>query len=205
MINKKLSLIAIVAIVAVASTLYGISEMNPGVIRASIMQFADFTFEEKVERSGLVVVGEVTNVGVKIFPEDIMDTDENGNEYVFEHNEIPRAEVTIRILEVLKDDIGLDASRTVTFYDDINGVIGESDSQPARYISQYAIDYHVGDKGLFLIENDRGLSSLGFSSYYPIIDGETTVITQLDKLLDKPPIELTEAKIIARQVAEIQK
>ena len=142
-----------------------ISETAPSVICTSTMQFADQTFEESVEKSGLIVVGTVVDVGIKVFPEDIMDVDEDGNEYVLEHNGIPRAEVTVQIQEVLKDDVGL-TSETVTFYDDVNDAIGESDSQKARYISQYAIDYQKGDRGLFLIDNDRGLSMLGYSSYY---------------------------------------
>ena len=198
MINKKVGLIAMVSIIAVASTLYGISETNPSVIRAGTLQFADLTFEERVEKSGLIVVGVVADVGVKIFPEDVTDIDEHGNEYVLEHNEIPKAEITLHILEVLKDDVGLDSETTVTFYDDVNGAIGESGSQKAMYISQYAIDYQKGDKGLFLIDNDRGLSTLGYSSYYPIQEGKETITTELDKLLEKAPLELSEAKSIAQ-------
>ena len=137
MINKKVGLIAMVSIIAVASTLYGISETNPSVIRAGTLQFADLTFEERVEKSGLIVVGVVADVGVKIFPEDVTDIDEHGNEYVLEHNEIPKAEITLHILEVLKDDVGLDSETTVTFYDDVNGAIGESGSQKAMYTAYH--------------------------------------------------------------------
>ena len=126
-----------------------------------------------------------------------MDTDEDGNEYVFEYNEIPRAEITLQIQEVLKDDVGL-TSDTVTFYDEVNGAIGQSDSQKAKFISQYAIDYQKGDKGLFLIDNDEGLAAMGYTSFYPIHDGKDTITTELDKLLEKAPIELSEAKTIAQ-------
>lgn len=103
MMNKKISIMALIAIVAVASTFYGMYELNPGVIVSSTSQFIDMSFEENVKQHDLVVIGEVVNIGVRVFPEDIMDIDENGKEYVFEHNEIPKAEITIKILETLKD------------------------------------------------------------------------------------------------------
>ena len=197
MTGKKVSLMAIVSVITVASILYGISETTPSVTRVSVAQFGDFAFAEKVERSHLVVVGVVTDVGVKVFPEDIMDVNEHGNEYVFEHNEIPKAEVTLQILEVLKDDLDW-SSDEVTFYDDVNVAIGKSDSQITRYVSQYAIDYQKGDRGLFLINDDHGLNMLGYSSYYPIHEGKETITTELDKLLEKEPLDLSDAKETAR-------
>ena len=197
MINKKIGLTAAISLIVVASILYGVSETTPTVTRVSTAQFADQTFEESVEKAGLIVVGTVIDVGIKVFPEDVMDTDEDGNEYVFEYNEIPRAEITLQIQEVLKDDVGL-TSDTVTFYDEVNGAIGQSDSQKAKFISQYAIDYQKGDKGLFLIDNDEGLAAMGYTSFYPIHDGKDTITTELDKLLEKAPIELSEAKTIAQ-------
>ena len=97
MINKKIGLTAAISLIVVASILYGVSETTPTVTRVSTAQFADQTFEESVEKAGLIVVGTVIDVGIKVFPEDVMDTDEDGNEYVFEHNEIPRAEITLQI------------------------------------------------------------------------------------------------------------
>ena len=197
MISKKISLIAMVSVVAVASILYGVSETTPTVTRVSVAQFGDFTFAEKVERSHLVVIGTVIDVGVKIFPEDIIDVDEHGNEYVFEHNEIPKAEVTLQILEVLKDDLDW-SSDEVTFYDDVNIAIGKTDSQVTRFVSQYAMDYQKGDNGLFLINDDHGLNMLGYASFYPIHDGKATITTELDKLLEKDPLDLSDAKETAR-------
>ena len=197
MISKKISLIAMVSVVAVASILYGVSETTPTVTRVSVAQFGDFTFAEKVERSHLVVIGTVIDVGVKIFPEDIIDVDEHGNEYVFEHNEIPKAEVTLQILEVLKDDLDW-SSDEVTFYDDVNIAVGKTDSKVTRFVSQYAMDYQKGDRGLFLINDDHGLNMLGYASFYPIHDEKDTITTELDQLLEKAPIELSEAKTIAQ-------
>lgn len=197
MIGKRISITAIVSIIAVASILYGVSETVPTVTRVSTAQFGNFTFAEQVERSHLVVVGTVIDVGVKIFPEDIMDTDEDGNEYVFEHNEIPKAEVTIQIQEILKNDLDWD-SDTVTFYDTVNVAIGKTDSQVTRFISQYAMDYQKGDKGLFLINDDHGLNMLGYDSFYPILEGKENITTELDKLVGKDPIDLSDAKDIAR-------
>ena len=197
MINKKIGLTAAISLIVVASILYGISETTPTVTRVSVAQFGDFTFADRVERSHLVVIGVVTDVGVKIFPEDIIDVDEHGNEYIFEHNEIPKAEVTLHILEVLKDDLGW-ISDEVTFYDDANIAVGKTDGQVTRFVSQYAIDYQKGDKGLFLIDNDEGLAAMGYTSFYPILEGKETITTELDKLLEKAPIELSEAKTIAQ-------
>ena len=197
MINKKIGLTAAISLIVVASILYGVSETTPTVTRVSVAQFGDFTFADRVERSHLVVIGVVTDVGVKIFPEDIIDVDEHGNEYIFEHNEIPKAEVTLHILEVLKDDLGW-SSDEVTFYDDANIAVGKTDGQVTRFVSQYAMDYQKGDRGLFLINDDHGLNMLGYASFYPIHDGKDTITTELDKLLEKAPIELSEAKTIAQ-------
>lgn len=197
MINKKIGLTAAISLIVVASILYGVSETTPAVTRVSVAQFGDFTFADQVERSHLVVIGVVTDVGVKIFPEDIIDVDEHGNEYVFEHNEIPKAEVTLRILEVLKDDLGW-SSNEVTFYDDVNIAVGKTDSKVTRFVSQYAVDYQKGDKGLFLINDDHGPNISGYTSFYPIYEGKDTITTELDKLLEKAPIELSEAKAIAQ-------
>ena len=197
MINKKIGLTAAISLIVVASILYGISETTPTVTRVSVAQFGDFTFADRVERSHLVVIGVVTDVGVKIFPEDIIDVDEHGNEYIFEHNEIPKAEVTLHILEVLKDDLGW-ISDEVTFYDDANIAVGKTDGQVTRFVSQYAMDYQKGDRGLFLINDDHGLNMLGYASFYPIHDGKDTITTELGKLLEKAPIELSEAKTIAQ-------
>ena len=165
--------------------------------RVSVAQFGDFTFADQVERSHLVVIGVVTDVGVKVFPEDIIDVDEHGNEYVFEHNEIPKTEITLQILEVLKDDLGW-SSDEATFYDDVNIAVGKTDSKVTRFVSQYAMDYQKGDKGLFLINDDHGLNLSGYTSFYPIHDGKDTITTELDQLLEKAPIELSEAKAIAQ-------
>ena len=197
MINKKIGLTAAISLIVVASILYGVSETTPTVTRVSVAQFGDFTFAEKVERSHLVVIGTVIDVGVKIFPEDIIDVDEHGNEYVFEHNEIPKAEVTLQILEVLKDDLDW-SSDEVTFYDDVNIAVGKTDSKVTRFVSQYAMDYQKGDRGLFLINDDHGLNMLGYASFYPIHDGKATITTELDQLLEKAPIELSEAKAVAQ-------
>ena len=197
MINKKIGLTAAISLIVVASILYGVSETTPTVTRVSVARFGDFTFADQVERSHLVVIGVVTDVGVKIFPEDIIDVDEHGNEYVFEHNEIPKAEVTLQILDVLKDDLGW-SSDEATFYDDVNIAVGKTDGQVTRFVSQYAMDYQKGDRGLFLINDDHGLNLSGYTSFYPIHDGKDTITTELDKLLEKAPIELSEAKTIAQ-------
>ena len=60
------------------------------------------------------------------------------------------------------------------------------------------MDYQKGDNGLFLINDDHGLNMLGYASFYPIHDGKATITTELDKLLEKAPIELSEAKTIAQ-------
>ncbi len=198
MINKKFSaIISMVAIVAVASTLYTLDEMNPGITISGSAQFADRTFEEQVEVAGIIVEGKITDVGMKIFTEEFTDIDENGNEYVFDTRQVPKTKVTVKISEIFKDNYGLDSNK-VTFYDISNGEIGNVNGKKAKFISQYAIDYKVGDKGIFLIENDRGLWSMGYTSFYPIEDGKTHTTSELDKLSNKSPIEITKAKESAK-------
>ena len=193
--------IRVLLVVAAAFSISYASEMIPiapiDTYSGSAPQFGNFTFAEQVERSHLVVIGVVTDVSVKVFPEDVMDVDEHGNEYVFEHNRVPMAEVTLQILEVLKDDLGWSSDR-VTFYDDVNVPIGRTDIQATRLVSQHTIDYQKGDRGLFLINDDRGLNLSGYTSFYQIHEGEETITSELDKLVGKEPLDLSEAKEIAR-------
>ena len=144
-IDRRIGIRVILAVVAAFSIAYaveGISLLAPYGPDGGAPQFGNFTFAEQVEGSHLVVIGVVTDVGVKVFPEDVMDTDEDGNEYVFEHNRVPMAEVTLQILEVLKDDLGWSSDR-VTFYDDVNVPIGRTDIQATRLVSQHTTDYTV--------------------------------------------------------------
>ena len=58
--------------------------------------------------------------------------------------------------------------------------------------------YQIGDRGLFLINDDHGLSLSGYTSFYQIHEGEETITSELDKLVGKEPLDLSEAKEIAR-------
>ena len=201
-IDRRIGIRAILAVIAAFSIAYAaemllIAPLDTYGPDGGAPQFVDRTFAEKVEKSHLVVIGVVTDVGIKVFPEDIMDVDEHGNEYVFEHNEIPKAEVTLQILEMLKDDLDW-SSDEVTFYDYVNVPIDRTDLQVTRLVSQYTTDYQKGDKGLFLINDDMGLNMLGYASFYPIYEGEETITSELDKFGGKEPLDLSEAKEIAR-------
>jgi len=203
MINKKLSLIAMVAIVAVASTIYGISETQPQTIRYSSVQFGDFTFTEMVDRHAVVVVGEIVDVQVKMLQDNVIGTDENGDKYIYEKNTRPNAKVTIQIDEVLKDDSKLATEKTISFYDEhVDGEIGVSDGHKVQFRSMYSTDYHIGDKGIFMIDNDRKITSMGYTSYYQIIDGKTTTTSELDKLVGNESLDIETAKNTAKLRAE---
>ena len=195
MISKKFSLIALIAIIAVTSTIYGVYETTPTIHRYSIAQFSGESFEEFVHKNHLVVVGKITGVGLEITYKEVMGTDEQGNEYLVEKVGKPNAAVTIRVLEVLKDDNILNNTKSITFLDpEVNGELGKIGGQTAMFHSKYAIDYQVGDTGIFMIHKDRGIYSMGFGSYYPIIEGQTTITTELDKLVGKIPIDLEHAE-----------
>lgn len=201
--NKKISILAMVVAVTISGAIYGISETNAPIMRVSHAQFADFTFEESVEKHALVVVGTISNVQTEILPDNIMGTDENGEKYVYEKHEKPHTKVTLEINEVLKDDQSIDYDTTISFYDrHVNGEIGLSDGQKVRYVSEYATDYNVGDKGIFLIENDREIYSMGFTSFYPIVSDKTTTNSALRELGDKEPIDIETAKNTAKMIAE---
>lgn len=121
-----------------------------------------------------------------------------GNEVVFDTRIVPRAEITIEIIKIHKDDYGLD-SKFVTVYDtSVKNAIGTVNGETARFVSQDAIDYKIGDKGIFLIDTDRGLWLHGFMSFYPIEDSKSTIQSEFDKKYGKDPLELQIVKDIAK-------
>jgi len=198
--NKKIVLITLVVVAAVA--VYGITELQPHTVRVGTAQFGNFTFEEMVQRHPVVVMGEIVDVRMESLPDDIMGTYDNGTKYVYEKNERPNAKITILIEDVLKDDANLATGKMISFHDrHVDGEIGVSNGQRIQYQSMYATDYQVGEKGLFMIENDRGVTSMGYTSYYPIVGGETLATSELGKLLDQDPISLETAATVARQAA----
>ena len=195
MINKKISIIAMILVVAAGSTIYGIIELTPPIIIiGGHAQFADDTFAEKIDLSGIVVEGKITDLGVKLFTEESIEMID-GQEVVFDTRIVPKTEITIEISETFKDNYGLD-SKYVTVYDRSNGEIGSVNGKKALYTSPYTIDYKIGDKGLFFIENDRGLKLGGYTAFYPIEDGKNTIKTQLDKEMGKDPLELKDVRDI---------
>jgi len=204
MINRKLGgIIAMVAIVAVASGIYGLSEMSPTMMRSGTSQFGDYTFDQRVDRNPLTIVGEISNVQIQTFEETVMGTDcDDCEEYVIEVTKQPKAIVTVNVLEVLKDDGILNGNTTVTFVDGEYTGLGKIDDRTALFQSSYSVDYNVGDKGIFIINEDRGLNMMGFTSYYPIDDARTTVTSGFDQMTEKTPIEITTAKNTAKLVAE---
>ena len=191
-----------VAIVAASTTIYGLSETQPQAVRFSSAQFGDFTFAEMVDRHAVVVVGEIVDIQIELLSDNVMGTDENGNKYIYEKTDRPNAKVTIQIDEVLKDDSNLATGKTISFYDKhVDGEIGVSDGRKVQFNSMYSTDYQVGDKGIFMIENDRGITSFGYTSYYPILDGKSTTTSELDKLVDRTPIDVETAKNTAKLIA----
>ena len=76
--------------------------------------------------------------------------------------------------------------------------IGTINGEKARFVSQDAYDYHVGETGIFLIEDDDGLWLDGFTSFYQIKEGKSTTESEFDKKYDKTPIEIEDAKEAAR-------
>ena len=196
MINKKISIIAMILVVAAGSTIYGIIELAPPAITigGGHAQFADRTFAERIDVSGIVVEGKITDLGVKLFTEESTEMID-GKEVVFDTRIVPKTEITIEISETFKDNYGLD-SKYVTVYDRSHGGIGSVNGKKALYTSPYTIDYKIGDKGFFLIENDRGLWLMGYASFYSIEDGKNTIKTQLDKEMGKNPLELKDVRDI---------
>ena len=204
MTNKKTSIIVAVAIVATASTLYGIYEVSPPTITlvSGGAQYVDRTFEEDVEIVGIIVEGQITDVQTKIFTEEVMETDENGDQVVFETLQVPRNQITIKIQEILKDNYGL-TSKTVVVYDHaVSNAIGKVNGEKARFVYHDAYDYHVGEKGIFLIENDSELWLHGFTSFYPVKEGKSTIESEFGKKYGRTPVELEHAKDVARLGAE---
>ena len=220
MINKKFSMIAVVLLVAVGSTIYGINELAPpGItIVTGHAQYTDRTFEEEIDAVAIVVEGKIQDVQIQKFIEEFTETDADGNKVVFDTYLVPRAKVTIQIKEILKDDYGID-SEFVTAYDgNVRDAIGEANGVKVRFISHDAMDYQVGDKGIFLIDHDiffdydtglshdRGLELGGFTSFYKIKNGESTIQTEFGKKYHhENPIELLEAKETIKRITKEDK
>lgn len=194
MASKKFGLVVAVVAITAASTPYILAEADPTVVVSSKAQWAtNLTFAESVDKADAAVVGEVVGLDVKLFTEEIAGVDGNGDEYA-RTDRVPMREIEIRILEKLADDVGLDPG-TVTVYDrSVWGEAGTSDGHKAVYMNVYAFDYNLGDKGIFLIEDDGRLYVSGFAGYYPIVPGKTTITTELDKVVGNDPIGLAEAR-----------
>lgn len=202
MTGKKLGLMTAVIIIAAASTPYILAEIDPAVVVSNKTQWAtNLTFAESVDKAGAVVIGEIVGLDVTLFTEEIAGVDENGDEHV-RADRVPVKEIKIRVLEKLADDIGLNPE-TITVYDRLVWEeIGTSDGHKAVYMNVYAFDYNLGDKGVFLIENDRRLYVSGFADYYPIVPGKATITTELDKAVGNDPIDMAEVRDVVRLQAQ---
>ncbi|BDQ31131.1 hypothetical protein NZNM25_01350 [Nitrosopumilus zosterae] len=203
MINKKISLMAVIAIAAFASIVYGVSENSPVIERTGYTQFADRTFDQRVEINALAVVGEIVDSEIVMVEETVTGTDcDECEEYVIETAVKPQYKVTVKVTEVLKDNGILNGNDLVTFYDKSVTGLGKVDGHTTQFISRYSVDYHVGDKGIFIISNDRGLNMMGFTHYYPLKAGQTTMTSEFDKMTEKAPIDVDSARNIAKMIAE---
>ena len=204
MTSKKFGIVVIVVIVAGITTIYGMDELVPPVITriSGDAQYVDLTFGERVEKASIVLEGKVSDVRIKVFAEEIMETDENGNRVVLETLQIPRAEVTIEVEEVLKGDHELDSKAILVYDREVSDAIGTVNGEKARFISQNAYDYQVGESGIFLIENDGGLWIDGFTSFYPIEHNKSTIESEFYKKYGKEPMKLEDAKDIISLKAE---
>jgi len=203
MMGRKYGLIALLAVTALASMVYGAYEATPTIHRYSMTQFTGESFESLVGKSHLVAVGEIVNVGLQTVPNKVMGTDEDGTRYLVERIEKPHAAVTVRVLDVLKDDGLLNGEKLITFLDpEVDGKTGKIDGHPAIFHSRYAVDYKVGDNGLFLIHEDDGIYSMGFVAYYPITEGRDRITTDLDKLVGNSPLSLETTKNTARVLGQ---
>ena len=204
---KKTSIISMIAIVVIASGMYGISSISPTVTVGALYQLQAQTFEQKVQSTDLVVIGTVTKVGTAVIDDIVWDTNAEGIDYIFEQNKLPRAAITINIEEILKDNTGK-SPKTITYFDDVNVGTGKSDENIARYVSQYALDYKVGEKAIFFIDDDgSSYQMLGFASKYDIsVDNNELQVVQskLDIVLEKAPLDIEIAKNTAIETARVQ-
>ena len=202
MTGRKLALLTAVVIISVASTPYILAEVDPAVVVSNNKQWStNLTLAESVDNADAVVIGRIVGLDIKLFTEEIVSVDENGDEYV-RADRVPVKEIKINILEKLADGVGLDPY-TVTVYDRLVwDEVGTSDGHKAVYMDVYAFDYNVGDKGVFLIEDGKRLHMSGFSGYYPIVPGESTIITALDKAVGNEPIHMAEVREAVRLQAQ---
>jgi len=200
MINKKFSMLAIISVIIAGSAIYAVNELTPPAITivSGPAQYIDYTFEEKFEKAGIVIEGQIKDVQIVTFNEESTETDASGNEVVFETRIVPRAEVTIKVIKTFKDNYGMDSDHVTVYDRDVENAIGQVNGERARFVSQNAIDYGISSKGIFFIENDRGLWIDGFTSFYEIKDGRDAIETEFDRKHGRDSIGLSDAREIAK-------
>jgi len=200
MFNKKISIIVLVLVITAGSTIYSINELaSPTItIVSGSSQYIDYTFEEKFEKAGIVVEGKIIDIQIATFREESVETDMSGNEIVFETRIVPRTEVTIEVTQIFKDNYGIDPDYVSVYDRNVENAIGQINGEKARFVSQNAIDYNTDSKGIFFIENDRGLWIDGFTSFYEITEGKDTIETEFDKKYGRDSIDLADARKIAK-------
>jgi len=203
-ISKKFAMLAAVSAIIAGCAIYGANELAPPTITivSGPAQYADHTFEEKFEGAGIVIEGQIKDVQTATFNEESTETDANGNEVVFETRIVPRAEITIKVIKTFKDNHGIDSDHVTVYDRDVENAIGQVNGERARFVSQDAIEYTINSRGIFFIENDRGLWIDGFTSFYEIKEGIDTIETEFDRKHGKDSIKLSDAREIAKLKAE---
>lgn len=204
---KKLGFVMLaVSVLAVVSGIVYMSYENlPVIHRGSASQFVEYDLEERIDRNHLIVVGDIVGIKTELFEETLWGTSYDSEKYVIETVKKPRHAITIHVTDVLKDDGILKGGDYVTVYDDEVDGPGKINDMAAQFHSQYATDYTIGDKGMFMINDDRGLNMMGFISYYPIKGEGDSFTREFDKVIGNPPLDIEKTKKIIRELADASK
>ena len=196
---KKICAYMIAIIVTASLAAYAASELAPPAITrvSGEGQYVNRTFAETADIAAIVLEGEIIKSRTKILDEQSFTTDADGNMIVYETLQVPRTEVTIKIHDILKDEHGLSSNETIIVYDrEVSDAVGRVNDERVRFVSQNAYEYHIGDQGIFLIEDDTRLWLDGFTSFYPIKESRNTIESEFDKKYNRPLTDLEQARSI---------
>ncbi len=203
MMNRKKNILVLMAVTIVDLSLYTAYELRPPTAFVTgIAQYNDRTFEEQMQLYPVSIHGKITDVASEVWvitsPEEDDQIPPNIISVLTE--KIPKQKITIAVLEVYKNTVGIDTNNSIIVYDVANGIGENYDGERTMYYYDETIDHQVGDEGIFFIsqENTGHLTISGFGAYYPILGGHTTVTTELDKLFDNKEIDLIQTKNLAR-------
>lgn len=203
--NRKKKL-AISAAITIPIAVFLIIAMIPTTTTYRNAQIGSTLLESQVENAEKILVGKVVNVEVKQIDQFVEVPDDP--QASFWTHDIYQF-VTVEATKYLKDETG-EYPKQVTFIDEVTGCFDWLKKQ--CQVSEYAIDYKVGDRALFILKGmddpadgplDGQLSAFGYLRTYKIADDKAQ--SEYEESHGKAPKKLVDLEKEIKQEVEKQK